>query len=625
MKRWVCIVLAVFLFLYAFPVQGEEGTSGLIIPSHLLPEPLHEKWFQYHAFRQQGETHASEEAFKSLKQQAVDLGIENIDVLSATLLLEAQKEFKQGHVEFARDLSEKAKELSPNYPPAYFLSGRFTSQHTPWDITGIIGEYVNGMIQAVQHIWIVLYGMGAGLLWFAGAMGAATLLLVLTIIFRNTPRLHHFLYELGKGKLSRLSLSVLVAVILVGPIGSGLGMAWSMIWWMSIFWIFMTRRERGIAVVFVVLVSSASLWLPLWISVIQSKESHAFTAMSNATRKTIGVIPEMLLTTDLGDNRKNGHVALALGLQYRQSQQYDNARRYYERAMRLNPEDQRVFIGLGNTYFLEDHIDEAIERYQKALVLDPNSVEAHYNLAQAYREKFFFNKGEKHYQKAMSLNAGLTQYYTDRALAGLAYPVVDASLRLPEVLFMAFTKTEKNDETADTLYSSLWNLPLRNAPLILLGFGAVALLLQWGANKIKVPYRCALCGRAICRYCQMHIFHLRICASCQAANRKVKRLVELRQIQYLRDRQITYAKRISIILPGVGHLLLQHSIKGFLIITSFFTIILSVIWKDVPSFIPYTGMVNINELGITVLVIGLILIYLVVFWDLDRIQDIPEG
>jgi tetratricopeptide (TPR) repeat protein len=625
MKRTACILLALFLFFDTIPAKGETETSDLVKPSHLLPESLHEKWFQYRALRQQGETDASEKVFESLKQQAVDFGIENIDVLSAALLIDARKEYKKGNVEFALDLSEKAKEISPNYPPAYFLRGRFILQHKPWDITGIIGEYVNGVVQTMQHIWMLLYGVGAGLLWMVGAIGIATLLMILTMTLRYTPRLRHFLYETGKGKLSRLALSVLVAVILIGPIWFGLGAAWLMIWWIVIFWIFMTNRERGIAVVFIILVSSAGLWLPLWISVIQSKESASITVMSNSTRKAIGIISETLIPVDLGDDQRNGRVAMALGLQYRQSQQYDHARRYYERAMRLIPEDPRVLIDLGNIYFLEDKINEAISRYQQALTLDPNSVEAHYNLAQAYREKFLFNKGEQHYQTAMSLNAGVTQYYTDRALAGLTYPVVDASLGLSEVLFEVFNKDGKSHETANDFYFSIWSLPLQKAPLLLLGFGIVIIILQWRANKIRIPYPCSLCGRAICHYCQMHIFHLRICTSCQEANRKVKRLVELRQIQYRRDSQITYAKRFSILLPGIGHLLLRHSIKGFIFITVLFSIILSFIWKDVPSFVPYTGVVIDNGLGIAVFVIGLPLIYLTVFWDLARIQDISEG
>lgn len=625
MKRRVCILFSFLLFVFVVPAQGKEETSRFVFPSHLLPEVLQDKWFQYRSLYKQEISNVSEEAFKSLKQQAVDLGIENIDVLSAVLLTDARKEFKQGNIEIALNLTEKAKELSPNYPPAYFLHGRFLLRHKPWNVIEIINEYLNGAIQTIQHVWMLLYGVGAGLLWIVEAIGAATIVFIFIMTLRYAPRFHHCLYELGGGRFSRLSLSFLVVIFLVGPLWFGLGVLWIVIWWMIVFWIFMTSMERGIAMVFIILISSAGLWLPMWISVIDSKRSDNFIAISNASRRVVRIVPEMLFQVDSGDDQKNGRMALALGLQYRQSLRYDHARKQYERAMRLLPEDQRVLINLGNVYFLEDRIDEAIVRYQKALSINPNSVEAHYNLAQAYREKFLFDKGEQHYQKAVSLNASLTRYFTDRALVGLSYPVVDASFSLPEALLEAFTKTERGYKSADDIFSSLWNSPLQKAPLFIIGFGAIAILFHGCARKIQIPYPCLLCGRTICHYCQKQIFHLRICKPCQEANKKVKRLMELRQIQYRRDRLITFAKRISILLPGAGHFILLHSIKGFLFALAFFTIIISVIWYDVPSFIPYHGTVTASGLGIALRIIGLILVYLIIFWDLSRIQISPKG
>ena len=624
MKRRVCILFLFLLFVFVVPAQGREETSRFVFPSHLLPEVLQDKWFQYRSLYKQEISDVSEKAFKSLKQQAVDLGIENIDVLSAVLLTDARKEFKQGNIEIALNLTEKAKELSPNYPPAYFLHGRFILRHKPWNVIEIINEYLNGTIQTIQHVWMLLYGVGAGLLWIVGAIGAATIVFIFIMTLRYAPRFHHCLYELGGGRFSRLSLSFLVAIFLVGPLWFGLGVLWIVIWWMIVFWIFMTSMERGIAMVFIILISSAGLWLPMWISVIDSKRSDNFIAISNASRRVVRIVPEMLFQVDSGNDQKNGKMALALGLQYRQSLRYDHARKQYERAMKLLPEDQRVLINLGNVYFLEDRIDEAIVRYQKALSINPNSVEAHYNLAQAYREKFLFDKGEQHYQKAVSLNASLTQYFTDRALVGLSYPVVDASFSLPEALQEAFTKTERDYKSADDIFSSLWNSPLQKAPLFIIGFGAIAILLHGCARKIQIPYPCLLCGRAICHYCQKHLFHLRICEPCQEANKKVKRLMELRQIQYRRDRLITFAKRISTLLPGAGHFILLHSIKGFLFALAFFTIIISVLWYDVPSFIPYHGTITASGLGIALRIIGLILVYLIIFWDLSRIRGITE-
>ena len=57
---------------------------------------------------------------------------------------------------------------------------------------------------------------------------------------------------------------------------------------------------------------------------------------------------------------------------------------YFERAVRLMPDDPAVFNALGIMLIRRDRTDEAIDAFRKAVSLAPESPEAHYNLGLAY-------------------------------------------------------------------------------------------------------------------------------------------------------------------------------------------------------------------------------------------------
>ena len=265
---------------------------------------------------------------------------------------------------------------------------------------------------------------------------------------------------------------------------------------------------------------------------------------------------------------------------------------------------------------------QAPAQARRAVDINPNSVEAHFNLAQAYREKLQFDKGEKEYQDAVRLNAELTEKFTGRTSLKGAVPIVDASLNLNEVLtWMIGFRSDEVWKKSDDFFTLLRDTPISSAPLIGLLFVAVLALLSPRGYIKKLAFQCALCERTICQSCQKHIFHLRVCLACSEANRKVKRFSELHQLNQRQDRQMMVARIISMLLPGSGHLYLMYSIKGFILIVLFLSLLLAVFLEKIPLLIPYTWIVPSGGVGLVSAIAGLVLIYIFVFWDLAHIQE----
>jgi len=623
MRRSLFILLFLLVVLVG-PTRAEssEGASGSFHPANFLSDTVQKKWFTYWSFEQGNDVAGAQEAFTVLQTQLAELSVENIDILSSVLLTAAQKSLKEGDVERALYLSRRSQELSPNYPPAFFFRSKVFLRHQPWKINFIINEYINGWAQTLRHAWLLLYSFGTLAMWILGGIIIAMVSFLLTMIYRYFTPLLHLIKERIGSKTNSVSIGLVIIFILIGPLWGGLGIGWVILWWLIVFWVFMTPSERILSVVFVVLASLAGLWLPLWFNVMLAKNSDVFMVITEATRKNMGGFQMTFM--DPKDS-ENGKFAMAIGHQYRQWEKYDLAKEQYRKALALNPENEMALINLGNLYFLENRIEEATAQYERALKISPSSVEVQYNLAQAYREQLRFEEGEEHYQKAVSLNPGLTQKFTDRGQGGLNLSVVDISFTPSEALTELIGQREEGKDKSQIMFRSFWGTPLESGFLILIGFGVSVFILQMAIKNSGIPFSCALCGRSICNRCQKHIFHHKICSPCQIENQKVKRLVELRQIDRSRDRQIFAARILSVILPGLGHLLLQHPIRGYLIVSVFFTLIVAFLWGNGPFFVSYYGSVTENGVGWIGLVGGLIVIYLVVFVDLIRIKDLGEG
>ena len=620
----VCIV-GVFLGLFPSGNGSALGQTNLVNPAAYLPSNLEVKWFNYRAHLADGDQESARRELVLLRGEASKMGIENLDALSAVLIEDSIEVLNQGKVEVALSLLKDAQALAPNYPPAYFLRGKVLIKNDLAGYGGAISEYVKGWLEAFKNVWYLLYLIGTALIWIVLPATAALLVFIVILVFRYTPRMNHLLYELSKKYLSRTSIALVMGVFMVGPLWMGLGLVWAIIWWLLCFWIFMTGRERSIALIFVLGTATAGFWLPMWVSITKAKDSYPVQVMSQALRGEIGLFSIYGIEPQ-HEEEGDGRLAMAVGLQHKRFEELELAKGQFEKALLAMPEDDRVLVNIGNIYFMNNDMKRAEEYYEKAIFSNPKSVGAHYNLAQAYREDLRFEEGEAYYQKAQEINPEKTEKYTVRTAGENVQPVVDQSLNLSEVLARALMIQDKEvQKTADELFSSIWDVELSSAPLIGLLFGAILLLLSPRTYIRGISFHCALCGRAICQSCQKHIFHLRICEGCKGKNLQVKRLTELQDLERRRLRQINFARLTSLLIPGSGHLYLLHSIKGYLFSFIYFASILCFFWDGLPLSLPYSWTGSHSATAPIGIVMIVVTIYFFVFWDLNRFKESMYG
>jgi len=102
-----------------------------------------------------------------------------------------------------------------------------------------------------------------------------------------------------------------------------------------------------------------------------------------------------------------------IGIAYHQMMQMDEARRNYEKALKLNPKYAEAINNLGTVYYARRSFRRAIAQYNKALKLTPNSASIYSNLGTAQFARRKYKEASEAYQKALSLDPEVFEHRSD--------------------------------------------------------------------------------------------------------------------------------------------------------------------------------------------------------------------
>ena len=103
-------------------------------------------------------------------------------------------------------------------------------------------------------------------------------------------------------------------------------------------------------------------------------------------------------------SQKNAILANKTGIAYHQLLDLDNARKYYQRAIKINPQYAEALNNLGTIYYGQRSYKRAIDQYRKALRITPQSASVLSNLGTAYFARKNYEEALRYYQEALAIN-----------------------------------------------------------------------------------------------------------------------------------------------------------------------------------------------------------------------------
>lgn len=93
-----------------------------------------------------------------------------------------------------------------------------------------------------------------------------------------------------------------------------------------------------------------------------------------------------------------------IGIAYHQMLELDQAKKHYEKAIKMSPTYSEAINNLGTIYYAKKSYRKAVGQYKKALKVNPNSASIHSNLGTAHFARKKYKDAFASYQKALELD-----------------------------------------------------------------------------------------------------------------------------------------------------------------------------------------------------------------------------
>ena len=259
----------------------------------------------------------------------------------------------------------------------------------------------------------------------------------------------------------------------------------------------------------------------------------------------------------------------ALGLVEKKMGKFPEAERRFEEMARVDPNCGPALNNLGNIYLVTNRLDQAMEAYRRAAQLEPSRGEAYYNLGQGYLLKLRMKEAEAEFEKAKTLQPRLISYHTSISSRHPNRLVIDRNFDPPQLWRRILATTPEGKALAQSLWGMFWGgVPLEHGEIC---FGAVFLLLltvHLSSRRLSFVRNCDRCGKIMCSRCTRSRVIGSQCVQClnafsadasaDPAGVKKKRKEVARHQSWL----ISFPQRISLFLPGAGHLIRGNSREG---------------------------------------------------------------
>jgi tetratricopeptide (TPR) repeat protein len=98
------------------------------------------------------------------------------------------------------------------------------------------------------------------------------------------------------------------------------------------------------------------------------------------------------------------------GIAYHQLLELDAAKKYYEKALKLNPRYSEALNNLGTVYYAKKSYRRAIKEYKKALKYSPKSASIYSNLGTAQFARKHYDLAMQAYETALSLDSEVFEH-----------------------------------------------------------------------------------------------------------------------------------------------------------------------------------------------------------------------
>lgn len=150
----------------------------------------------------------------------------------------------------------------------------------------------------------------------------------------------------------------------------------------------------------------------------------------------------------------NARVYNKLGIVELQMQRYKEARRHFERAIKIERMFASAYNNLGSVYYGQRKYDAAIKQYRKAIQLEPAVASFHANMGAAYFAKNEFEAAGTSYARALELDPDVLERHARTGISSQQPHSVDLA-RYAFVMAKLYARTGAIDRSLEYLQRAI--------------------------------------------------------------------------------------------------------------------------------------------------------------------------
>ena len=545
-------------------------------------------------------TSLSQKELDQLYQFKLDRGIRNVPILSLLLMRESEQARGKGDTDQAVRMSIYSVKFSPDLPQPYFELARTLWNQNPFQLHKILPEVLKGEVVQFQYYPSSLRLFYNMFYILSNAILMTFIIFGIVIMIKYLPL---YFYDIRKNmtqEISRLLINSLKIFTLFIPFFFRLDMLWALFFWSVLVWGYVSKRERQLILVFLIVLVYLPFFLRSSSSFLDGPSSDIILEMNKANHEDWGEATKEKLQAWLLNHPDDSEVLFSLGLAEKRESHYSAAEEFYRRAIQQGSKFSEAFSNLGNVYLAQKQTPLAISSYQQATDLNPNRGAYYYNLYRAYsQETFLSGKIDKAFQRARQLDPNLVDDYTNidtpNRPPNFNRLVIDEVLT-SQMLWKRFLDQFIGKEGFLFRLFKAWfeKIPSRVpflAPILFLGF--LIGMSRYTRTK-RFLTRCPMCGSPTYRFYLGTSEQEFICFNCyrifiqkEKLHPKIveKKSLQVRQFQ----KQNHFISRfLSFFFIGFGYLWRDQAFKGLFFLFIFFIFILRFIYWDgvMPSSLP---------------------------------------
>jgi tetratricopeptide (TPR) repeat protein len=363
---------------------------------------------------------------------------------------------------------------------------------------------------------------------------------------------------------------------------------WLFILWLLLFAGVSHRADRAVSIALL----AGLLLLPTAIRIYSSfVTSLTENGVPEITRANTGVWSVDLhgkLVALKQINPRDPDILQALGLVEKRMGKFGEAEQNILQWAKLQPHASEAYNNLGNIYLGRNQTSQAVAAYKKALAARTSKAEAHYNLGQAYLLNFQLNEAEGEFRRARELKPQLISYYTSISSSNPNRMVIDQTIDPLRLWRRVFLYNPERERISKGPWEFLWNgVPLEYGEVTVAVILGLLLLVQIFSRSSRLIRICERCGHLVCIRCSRFMVMGKNCPQCVtalSASRSADPQVVKRkkaQIARYQSRRRSLPRWFSLILPGVGHLLVGRAKEGTIYLFVFILFLTKIIlWQE---------------------------------------------